>query len=290
MKSLSVFVGLLSVSFSPPLHGADKSESPPKIGNFSLPTSQQPGPLISFGQHVLDKGQRIFFLYADYFAGKGKHSTDLLPSFLYGIEDDLSIFFVLPVAPRYKYQKTHSSGLEDFFVQLEYSPYKHDTAHYTDQITLLTSISFPTGDAKKVPPTGLGSPSFFVGTTLNRTYTDWLAFTSAGVLFPTSSEHTKFGNQFLYQCGFGRNIYSIPSELIFTGMVEITGLYEDRNKIKGFRDPNSGGNVVYVTPSLWLSTKQLIMQLGVGVAATQHLLGLQKKNHYLLSASIGYTF
>lgn len=293
LKPVLAFLSLLFISFSHPLYGkeeADPKPAPPKIGNFALPTSQQPSPLISFGQHVIDKGQGIFFFFADYFAGKRKHATDLIPSLLYGIEDDLSIFLAAPVAPRFKDQRTHSSGWEDIFAQLEYAPYNNQTKQYSDQITLLSGVSFPTGSALKLPPTGWGAPTFFLGTTLSRLYTDWLAFTSYGVFLSTSNEHTKLGNQFLYQWGVGRNIYSIPSELIFTGMVEITGLYDTKNKIRGLRDPNSGGNVIYVTPSLWLSTEKYIVQLGVGFPVAQHLFGQQTRNHYLLAGTLAYTF
>lgn len=38
------------------IRAADK---PPSIGNFSLPSSQQPGPFFSFGQNIVDKHQLI---------------------------------------------------------------------------------------------------------------------------------------------------------------------------------------------------------------------------------------
>jgi hypothetical protein len=31
------------------------------VGNFALPTSQQPAPLIAFGQNILDKGELLLF-------------------------------------------------------------------------------------------------------------------------------------------------------------------------------------------------------------------------------------
>jgi hypothetical protein len=113
---------------------------------------------------------------------------------------------------------------------------------------------------------------------------------STGVSLPTSSEQTRFGNQFLYQWGVGRNILSRPSEFIFTGMIELTGLYGGKNKIKGKVDSNSGGNSLFLTPSLWISTQKFIVQLGVGFPIVQRLFGDQHKNHYLLAANFGWTF
>ncbi len=267
-----------------------KKEEPPKSGNFALPTSQQPGPLVSLGQNIVDKNDTLLFLFADDFAGVKKHTIDIVPSILYGISDDFSVFFNVPIAASYKEDKNHSSGLEDIFLQLEYAFYTNKTSSFVDQATLVTNATIPTGSTKKQPPTGFGSSSFLLGATFNRTYTDWFAFTSPGVVLTTSHDRTKFGNQFLYQLGGGRNILNIDSEWIFAWMVEVDGQYTEKDKIMSITDPNSGGNVVYVTPSLWVSSKKLIVQLGFGLPATQHLFGDQKRNNYLLTLNVGWTF
>ncbi|HHZ4597756.1 TPA: hypothetical protein ACWCZX_002625 [Legionella pneumophila] len=72
-------------------------------------------------------------------------------------------------------------------------------------------------------------------------------------------------------------------------MIEGDGQYAQRNRINGDIDFNSGGNVVYVTPSLWASSKKLIAQLGVGLPVTQNLYGNQTRNSYVLVANVGWT-
>ena len=113
--------------FIPVLIYAEKSEqsvtTPLEVGNFSLPTSQQPGPLVCFGENIIDKGQIQLFLFGDAFIGKNSYLTDAIPSILYGIRDDLSLFFNVPFSPRNKDKGYHSSGIEDIFVQLEYAFY-----------------------------------------------------------------------------------------------------------------------------------------------------------------------
>jgi hypothetical protein len=106
----------------------------------------------------------------------------------------------------------------------------------------------------------------------------------------TSQNNTKFGNEFLYQFGVGRNIFSIDSQWIVTWMIEANGQFNEKDKIKGRTNLNSGGNTIYVTPSLWISSKKTIFQLGFGLPITQHLYGNQKKNNYLLLANFGWTF
>jgi hypothetical protein len=265
-------------------------QEPPKIGNFALPSQQQPGALISFGQNTIDKKQARWYLFADDFIGVEKHFADIIPGILYGVTDNLSIFFNVPIAASYRENKNHSSGLEDVFLQLEYGFYAKQTSTFSDEATLVTHVTFPTGSTQKQPTTGFGSPSVFLGATFNRTYVDWFGFTSHGVVETTSHDGTKIGNQFLYQFGLGRNIKSVVSQWMLAWMVEVDGLYVQRNKIQGITDPDSGGNVIYITPSLWFSTKKLIIQLGVGAPITQHLFGEQKRDNYLLAANFGYNF
>lgn len=268
----------------------DKKVEPPKIGNFSLGTSQQPGPLVSIGQNIIDKDQLQFFLFADDFIGIKKYNVDLVPSLLYGITDNFSVYFNYPIALSYKEGDYHSSGPEDMFVQFEYAFYNASNADYSDQATVLANMTFPTGSPEKNPATGLGSPSFLLGGTFMRAYPYWFGFVSPGAILTTSYHGMKVGNQFLYQAGIGGNIEGVPNELITAWMVELDGQYSQKSRARGVSDPNSGGNVVYLTPSFWLSSQQFILQVGAGVAVAQHQNGDQKRAKYLLVANLGWTF
>lgn len=167
---------------------------PPNWGNLALPPSQQPGPLVSFGENILNKNETQLFLFADEFGGVHKHFIDLIPSILYGLTDDLSIFINLPYATSYRVGPYKSSGFEDAFVQLEYIFYNSSTKSYLDEATIVGNVSIPTGSTQKNPPTGFGSPSYFLGFTFNRTYIDWFIFGSPGALFTTAKNGSKFGN------------------------------------------------------------------------------------------------
>ncbi len=263
---------------------------PPKIGNFILPTSQQPGPLIGFGENILEKGQTQLFLFADDFVGINKHFVDLIPGVIYGITNRLSVFFNQPIAVSYKENNNQSSGLEDSFLQFEYTYHDKKTYDFAEQGTIVATVIFPTGSSGKIPHTGFGSSSFFWGTTYNRSYINWFGFVSPGVLLTTSKNNTKFGDEYFYQFGLGRNLFDIDSSWIFAMLVEMDGLYIEKDKINGEIDPDTGGNRTYVTPSLWISSNKLIIQLGIGLPITQHLYGDQKRENYLLAANVGWTF
>lgn len=266
-----------------------ENDAPPKIGNFSLPTSQQPATLFGFGNNIIDKGELQLSLFADAFAGKRRKNIDLVPNIVYGITDKWSISFYTPFTPKYENTYHRSSGALDFFAGTEYAFYSKSTSTYADQATVLVNLTAPTGSTSKNPQTGLGSPSVFLGGTFYRTMVEWFLFTAQGVLLPTSYHGTKFGNQYLYQFGFGRNFWT-PKGWIYAWMVDIDGLYSCRNRFRGSLDRNSGGNVMYVTPSLWISSKELSLQFGVGFPVYQNLFGSQNTFDYVLNFNVSWSF
>lgn len=294
LKSCLLF-GMLAFSFQ--LHGKvedddeDKMDEiePPHIGNFSLPTSQQPGPLFGFGGNIIDQGEVQLYFFADEFVGRNKLVTDFIPSVLFGITDDWSIYFNFPFTPILREDKHKSRGLQDFFVQLEYAFWEKKTHDYIDQATIVGNVTTPTGSGKKFPPTGFGSPSFFIGGTYYHVYTDWFMYTSNGVVMTTSNRRTKFGDQFFYQMGLGRSLPS-PKGLIYALMVEVDGQYNKKNRIDGIIDPNSGGNIIYVTPSFWISSEQLIVQFGPSFLINQNLFGRQHRIDYGLNFNCAWSF
>lgn len=268
----------------------DKAQEPPKKGNFAVSSSQQPGAFISIGDNVIDKNQIQLFVFTDGYKGFGKEFVDIIPAVLYGVAENFSLFINVPLAQSYRQDLTHSSGLEDIFIQPNYAFYNNSTNEYVDQATVLVNFNFPTGSKEKQPPTGFGAASYFAGLTYNRTYVDWYIFTSGGALLTTNDNSTKYGNQYLYQLGLGKNITYVPSKWIFNWLAEVDGTYYEKDKINGVQNPNSGGNVIYVTPSLWVSTEKIILQAGVGWPVLQDLFGIQNKEKYVIATNLAITF
>jgi hypothetical protein len=268
----------------------ESSKTPPKLGNFALPSSQQIGPLISLGQNIIDKGQTQLFLSSFSFMGSDQRTHDVTPSIVHQATDNLSLLLSQPIAISYRQDQDHSSGLGDVLLQLEYAFHMKETSDFTEQATLVSYITLPSGSSEKQPATGLGSPSFLLGGTFNRTYVDWYEFTSGAIVETTSQNGIKFGNQLLYQCGLSKNLFSVPSKCICAALLEVYGIYTEKTKINGLTVSDSGGNIIYLVPSLWFSGKKLIIQFGAGAPITQHLFGNQKETHYLVAANIGWTF
>lgn len=274
--------------YFPFLNGNESSERPPKEGNFSLPVSQQPAALFGFGGNVIEEGNKQLYFFGDWLAGKKRVVSDLIPSFLYGVTDTFSVSINVPFSPLMKVKNSHSQGIEDCFVQLEYAYYSKRTYTYSDQATVLMNLSAPTGRPKD-PPTGFGAPSLFFGWTYYRLKVDWCYFGACGAILPSSYRGTKFGNQYLYQAGVGRNIPSSKG-WIFAWMFELDGQYGEKNIRKSALEPSSGGNVLFATPSLSISNEKFLMQLGVSFPVTQHWFGDQSRYQYGINLNTAYTF
>ena len=259
-------------------------------GNFALPLSQQPAPLFSFGQNLVDKGDLLAFIYPSKLKGPQSDFVEVVPSILYGLTNRMSLFIELPIAVKFKHEDTKSRGVSDLIVQLEQIMYAKETKTSVNEVTVVGHMTFPTGSASKEPATGFGSPTFFLGATLSRTTTEWYYFTSLGGQITTIHKHNKPGNAFLYQFGVGRNIAYKKDGWILNWMVEVNGIYRQRNIVCNLIDCNSGGNTLIIGPSIFFSTRRFEMDGGIAAVASQHLFGCQTKEHYVAAFYAGWKF
>jgi hypothetical protein len=261
-----------------------------KMGNFALSASQQPAPLICFGQNIIDKGDLQLFICSSQLKGTKKNFKEIALTMIYGIKDNASFSLRIPFAYNFRENNLTSLGLEDSFMQFEYAFYSKGTLTTTNQMTFVANISLPVGSTSKQPCTGLGSPGFFLGFTANHITTDWYCFISSGALLTTRHKNTKTGNQFLYQSGLGKNISSAPNKWIFNWLIELDGFYIQRDITRKTMNQNSGGNEILLGPSLWFSTQHLILQAGISWAISHHMFGVQNRDSYLLAINCGWTF
>ena len=272
-------------------------DEPPKallsIGNFSVPFLTQIAPLVSFGQTLI--GEKAFLpqITGNYYRGHNSYSNIISPNIIYGIRDDLSVSFYVPFNPKSRTDSSHSSGIKDIFLQSEYAFFSKGYSDFTLQATVVANIQFPSGSSTKNPPNGNGSFSYFGGATFSYVSYNWYAFVSSGAHITTKHYGTKFGNSYLYQWGFARYIKQLsPSGWIFDIMIEFNGTFSEKDqqryshKHRKKTNQNSGGNAIFVTPSIWLSSKRWIIQWGMDFPLVQNLNGHQDKVQY----SIDYNF
>lgn len=256
-------------------------------GNLALPISQQPTPLFAVGQNIVAKGDFQIFNEAFYLRGNQKIFTDVIPGILFGVSDNLSLFFNLPTAAHFKINQNSSSGIEDIFLQTEYAFYNYDTENSAIQATLVGTFYFPTGSSKKNPSTGIDAATIFFGTTLSYTGTDWYAFVSPGGAFPLSNNDDQASNRFLYQTGLGKNIAYSSKKWLLTGLIELYGVSS-----KIIAGNAISGHNLFLGPTFWFATQRLILQAGILVSVVNNKTTScpDNKNKYWAAANIGWKF
>ncbi|HHT0593336.1 TPA: hypothetical protein ACTXXA_002249 [Legionella anisa] len=279
---------------------------PPAIGNFTLATSQQPGPFFSFGQNIIDKKQFIVSFNPNYLYSQTQIILDGTPSILYGITDSASVLLTLPYAFRYKNGNQTLSGIGDLELDLEYAFYNYENSRYSDQATIIFSSSFPvsnldeiskklnpssrvSGFSRKSAPSSFDAMTYFIGATYSRMLVDWYGFIAPGALFASKKNSIQQGTQYYYNLGIGRNIKSTEKKYILFGLLELSGQYSAKTKFNSHTVPNTGGNIIYATPSLSFSTPKIMIQVGISLPVAQYWYGNQSNISYYASGIITWT-
>ena len=109
---------------------------PSADGNFALPTSQQPGPFLSFGQNILDDHQIQLTMLASKSLGNAQQFTSYTPGYLYQATDATSLLFSVPIAAANHSAGTYSAGIGDTSLSLNMS-FAQLTALSTTDLVLL---------------------------------------------------------------------------------------------------------------------------------------------------------
>jgi hypothetical protein len=309
VKKIILLAQLVALGCSEPIYATTDEQAaihnkgvdaPPNIGNFALPPPQQPGPLFSFGQTLVGKNilQLNYNTYIDYprSGGGGGHDA----AFIFGFTDSTSVYFDYRIEADYTTRRTHLTNVSDAILQLEHAFYSAGNATYQDQATVVGLITLPLHGSTDVTvrtskdrltqlTAGYGAPAYFLGTTFNRTGVNWLGFVSPGFLLTPTSDHIKLGSQAFYEAGIGHNLYSVTNKFILFGLLEFEGQYTEKDNVYGINVPDTGGSIFSLAPSLWLSTRHLILQAGVSFPVVQQLNGNQSALNYSFTGSVSWT-
>lgn len=270
----------------------DNTQSLPSKGNFALPGPQQLGPLLSFGQTLIGRNNLQLELssFSPYHIPNVGPFKNVNAAFTYGFTDNTSFYFNYPISADSNPRRIRRASLQDITLQLEQAIYTAGTNSYQTQTTIVGVMTVPLSTPDSLLGLiGYGSSTYFLGLTYNRTSMDWLFFLSPGYQFASQSQGIRFGSQTFYQAGIGHPLLWTSDKSIFSALLELDGQYTERNQFLQQGQPNSGGNVVALTPSLSLATKHTITQVGVGYPLVQHLFGQQNEMKYFIVANLTLT-
>lgn len=293
MKKALLFLSFVRLCYP---HTHIFEPKPLSLGNFALPTALMPSPLFSLGQNIVDKGDVVGYINPILLRGKNDKKFFYNEWYaLFGITNSLSIFVLFPVPVINEEAHVRTSGFGDIIVQSEYAFYTKSDYHSANQATAIATIYLPSGILEPVkssfsqhaPFTGFGSTAFFLGGTWSRTTYDWYAFVSGGGLLTTERKGNKVGNSAFYQGGIGKNL-KYYDDKILVGMIEFDGVSFKKDKLMHHIDLDSGGTTMYIGPSLYLSTPNIIFQMGFQIPFYQKLNGNQAKTSFIVSVSFAW--
>lgn len=264
----------MEVDFNP-----DSPESPlPKIGNFRLRTAQQPVSLFGTQQTIVDKGDIL--LFNGLVNNKGSlASKETVAGVLYGMTDNWSVLAAVPYALELKDQECQTSGIEDIILHTDVALWKRESSHSAQLWTGLSYALFPTGNPRLAPPTGFGAPTVAVATTFSHTTVKFYSALSLLGFFHMTHNNMRPGNQFTYEYAAGYNL-GHPMCGTLVGLLEFNGIHLKKNKIDCKTDPLSGGNIIFLGPSLFWSFANVVLQVGIQFPLVHKLHNPQERYSY----------
>ncbi|OGV27344.1 MAG: hypothetical protein A3F18_04775 [Legionellales bacterium RIFCSPHIGHO2_12_FULL_37_14] len=269
-----ILLGTLLLTFLAQSAFAEEEEDPTPVGNFALPASQQPGPFYSFGSNIIDKGQWQITGTPNIFKSTGERFVEFDTSILYGLSERSSLLFTLPSTIKYSNAATDDSynGLGDVGLQGEYTLVDHSTKVSAAQISVIAALSVPSGKDR----VSYNGTTYFLAGTANYMSPSWLQYVSPGMVIFGGDLSTRPGMLYYLDIGMGRNLYSEPGQYISLFLLEVNGQLNSPNPYIDATIPTraSGsvlqdGYFIYLTPSLFISTRSLAFQIGASFPVSQ---------------------
>ena len=228
----------------------------------------------------------------------------------YGVSGKLAVFGVLPYVDKTLEMKSSRTsierdnrGLGDATAFVRYTFWQDDIKGRTFRLAGVGGFTAPTGDddqsdrVGRLPPPlqdGSGAWDWFGGVVA--TY-QTLGYQLDGQLsYRDNREANGFepGDESRLDLSWQYRLW--PRELaggvpgFFYGVLEVNVLHQDKNRINGLSDGNSGGDTVWLSPGLQYVTKRWVLEAVVQKPVSQNLNGTALKNDLIVTTSFRLNF
>ncbi len=77
---------------------------------------------------------------------------------------------------------------------------------------------------------------------------------------------------------------ALGTQSFLYGVLEVTALNQNKNRVAGVSDPNSGGTTVYLTPGIQYVTRKYILEAALQIPIEQNLHGTALETDYVFTA------
>ena len=275
----------------------------PQTFNTALPVAQ--GEFVFREQFVLDQSGD------DPSAADRDRTAWALVSVLgYGATPDLALFGIVPYVDKSLEatqggvrRERSASGLGDASLFGRYTVYHRDWPGRTLRVAPFVGLELPTGEdderdgSGRLPPSvqpGSGSWDPFGGLVLTYQTLDFQVDAQASYKANTEANGFEFGDVARLDGSLQYRLW--PRELgagvpgFLYGVLEANLIHQDKNRIDGKDDPNSGGVSLFVLPGLQYVTKRWIVEAGVQIPVVQDLNGTALEKDYIFRAGFRFNF
>lgn len=242
-------------------------------------------PLFGFGPHTIylgGLGVEIEFEREGASSSKEKERDLILhQEIIYGLTEDLALTLALPFILNRKLDAngigTSSSGIGDTSLRVKYRFWRRDRLGVQDSAAFIVSIKFPSGNTDKSPRLGTGSTDFLFGAAAARESLLWYYFADVRYRVNTrGNANLKIGDRFFADGAIGIRLW--PAEYLKPDLVVLAELNWEtflRDKLDGLGVKESGGNLLFISPSFFFTYRNWAVKGGVQIPLYQSFDGNQ---------------
>ncbi len=215
---------------------------------------------------------------------------------LYGVTQDLSLTFALPLAQRKSERglvpgvnqvNRDATGVGDAVFRAKWRFFQRFSGATQYHAAIIAGVKVPLASTTSDPPLGSGSTDFLAGATISRDGLRYYLWTSVLVRANGEAFGTKRGNQYRYNAAIGFRPW-IPR---YTGvdrllLVEFNGVTAARNVVDGVAQAQTGGTVLAISPGFWLTYRNWALQGALKLPVLRRLRGNQPEFDYTVVVKI----
>lgn len=231
---------------------------------------------------------------------------------VYGLRDGTAIFTTVPLLHKELEVNNNSggrtdrndAGVGDIRVFIKQRLWRRDRLGETDRIALLGGVEFPTGDTDEKDGLGklpkalqLGSGSWdpFVGGIFTHQEQRFEFSQDFVYQFNTAKGTFAFGDELSHNTGIWFRIWpwelpeaGVPSQI--QAVLELNGVWNQKNKLDGDHLGGSGGYVLYLSPGLQWVGSWWILEGSIQFPIVQDVGGDEIRNDPAYTVGVRVTF
>lgn len=243
-------------------------------------------------------------------ANRDMRATAAISVLGYGITSRLAVFGVVPYLDKRLQSdgsgtsiRRENRGLGDVTAFARYTFHQDNALGRTFRLAGFGGITAPTGDDEESDRFGLLPPSLQNGSGA------WDGFAGLVVTYQTlefqidgqlsyrangEANGIEAGNETRLDLSWQHRIW--PRELaggipgFLYAVLEVNTLHQEKNRVNGQHDQNSGGTTVWLSPGLQYVTRRWVLEMVLQKPVVQNLHGIALQNDLIFTTSFRFNF